>query len=189
MNDDLNGKPENISLERWKVLCDLDLRSWAALYHDLPDQVKDKGYRMITLYTASLATIPSLSSNAFGVIKTYVNLGQTFGAICLSILLLATIVSLAMAIYHIVNVTLKTREFHLFTPSAIRTHVENEEYDEVMIYKIVTKHLEKITKHNHDTYEQMLHDMDKSLKLFFLAVVVGFVLFFTVLIQQQFFSA
>ena len=174
------------SLDRWKILCDLDLKSWQTVYNDLPKQLKDKGYKMITLYTASLATLPTLTSNTFSVMKVYWNSGEKFGAIFMGILLVVTIIALTMAIYHIVSATLKTREFQLFGAPNIRPHVENEEHKDKMIYQIITQHLEKTTKHNLEMYDEMLKDMNQSMKLFFSAVVIGFVLYFIVLIQQQF---
>ncbi len=185
--DNSESKKSSVnSLDRWKILCDLDLKSWQTVYNDLPKQLKDKGYKMITLYTASLATIPTLSSNAFAVMKNYWSTDQRFGSISLGILLLLTIVALTMAIYHVVSATLKTREFHLFGAPNIRPHIENDEHEDKMIYRIITQHLEKITNHNKGMYDDMLTDMNRSLKLFFTAVLIGFVLYFIVLIQQQF---
>lgn len=175
---DKNTPPFDIKEpERWRIILDLNLKAWSNSYKDLPDHLKDKGYKLITVYTLTLAAFPPLLIQHIELQK---HLWQhSFGVIAIScsFVLFLALASIAAAIIFMIRAVIKTRPFQTFTCEEIRGHAENPNYDLYVVYQTVIQHLELITSHNLGLHSDMQKDARRSLNLYFFAVTLGFMLY------------
>lgn len=171
--------PENgnsSELERWKILLDLNMKSWANSYNDLPNQLKDRGYRLITLYTATLVALPSAVSKVLETETALVEANQNFAAMSLASLGMVAIFFIVFAIKEVVNACLRTRPFAMFSCPDLRQHVEDG-HDTVMFHRIVVKHFEEISTDNISLASEIAQSTTRSLNYYYIALGLGFCLY------------
>jgi len=189
--DPLLTTPESSELEKYKVLYDLCYKQWESSYDKLPEQLRDKIFKLVTIYTASAALIPTLLSYLFATFKPIFISCDTLRiifAFISCVLALYGIVRLIFAFYFAYKI-IRLGTFETYTPSELQGHIENVEpkHDLPMVYQIIIKHLQNITSTNMKTHEELAKSYRKSYLSFYFGFSAGIISFIIALSLHTFF--
>jgi hypothetical protein len=172
------------TLVRWKLVYDLQFKAWQTFYEDLPKEAREKGFKMLTLYTASLAVVPYLSSHAIDLMIMMSNKGHTLMYYVVGVVWFATLIFSATAIVLVLNSIFKSQEFHFYNAPAIRGDAEKEENSDEFVYRSAIQNLERARAKSELTYVQVRGRLDRSIRSYYASVGFGFCLYFLILAFQ-----
>jgi hypothetical protein len=178
----------NQNVEKQKVLYDLAYKQWDNTYNVLPEQFRDKTFKLVTIYTAVSVLLPQFVTSVSWCVKLSLS-SCSFVNHCIGLLSalgsIFAVVFLIRAYVHAYN-TIKVRRFEAYTTSEFRAFVDNEDDDLLRIYKIAAQHLIEITKKNMKECGELVDQYRKSYSCFYLGFAAGIVSYLLTLFLTTF---